>query len=49
MKYIENSAKIRMDIDKSKQRCLVRNKFKHRGEYKIRKSPTPLGKIPIVL
>ena len=30
-------------------RCLVRNKIKHRKKYKIGKSPTPLGKITIVL
>ena len=28
---------------------LVRNKIKHRKKYKIGKSPTPLGKITIVL
>ena len=30
-------------------RCLVRNKTKHRKKYKIGKSPTPEGKISIVL
>ena len=30
-------------------RYLVRNKIKHRKKYKIGKSPTPLGKISIVL
>ena len=30
-------------------RCIVRNKIKHRKKYKIGKSPTPLGKITIVL
>ena len=30
-------------------RFLVRNKIKHRKKYKIEKSPTPLGKISIVL
>jgi hypothetical protein len=30
-------------------REIVRNKIKHRKKYKIGKSPTPLGKITIVL
>ena len=30
-------------------RCLVRNEIKHRKNYKIGKSPTPLDKISIVL
>jgi hypothetical protein len=29
------------------QRCLERNKIKHRKKYKIWKSPTPLGKISL--
>ena len=69
MKYIKNTAKTWMHMDKSNIyfssgkklrenarwnvnktiRYLVRNKIKHRKKYKIGKSPTPLGKISIVL
>jgi hypothetical protein len=38
----------RWNVNKN-NRCLVRNKIKHRKKYKIGKSPTPEGKISIVL
>ena len=69
MKYIKNTAKTWMHMDKANIyvsngnklrenarwnvnktiRCLVRNKIKHRKKFKIGKSPTPLGKITMVL
>ena len=46
-KYI--AGKRSMECKQKQLGGLVRNKIKHRKKYKIGKSPTPLGKITIVL
>ena len=46
-KYI--AGKRSMECKQKQLGGLVRNKIKHRNKYKIGKSPTPLGKITIVL
>jgi hypothetical protein len=46
-KYIEGRRSI--ECKQKQLGGLVTNKIKHRKKYKIGKSPTPLGKITIVL